>query len=67
MQLHEGFCLRNNIKCERCGRVFKKGSEEIDNHWHCDLCDKVRCAYLFIFKYYFLGLSVVTFLYNVLH
>ncbi|RUP45744.1 ubiquitin fusion degradation protein UFD1-domain-containing protein [Jimgerdemannia flammicorona] len=38
--LHEGFCARNNIKCEKCEKVMKKGSEEAERHWHCDICDK---------------------------
>lgn len=40
--LHESFCLRNNTTCKECGRVFKKGSEELANHWHCvhkNACD----------------------------
>jgi hypothetical protein len=40
--LHENFCLRNNIACKECGRVFKRGSEEYASHWHCvhrDACD----------------------------
>ncbi|KAI9267709.1 ubiquitin fusion degradation protein UFD1-domain-containing protein [Helicostylum pulchrum] len=38
--LHEGFCLRNNIVCPwGCGKVFKKDSQELQNHWHCDQCD----------------------------
>ncbi|KAG1469755.1 hypothetical protein G6F56_003074 [Rhizopus delemar] len=40
--LHEGFCYRNNVLCLwGCGRVFKKGSKEAEEHWHCDQCDKV--------------------------
>lgn len=35
MMLHENFCLRNNIICPQCKNVFKKGSEEWENHWHC--------------------------------
>jgi hypothetical protein len=39
---HEGFCLLNNILCSwGCGEVFKKGSEELVNHWHCDQCDYI--------------------------
>ncbi|SPO05553.1 related to PRLI-interacting factor K [Cephalotrichum gorgonifer] len=40
--LHESFCLRNNVTCKDCGRVFKKNSEEFRQHWHCvhkDACD----------------------------
>ncbi|PKS12358.1 hypothetical protein jhhlp_001658 [Lomentospora prolificans] len=40
--LHESFCLRNNTICKECGKVFRKGSEEFENHWHCvhkNACD----------------------------
>ncbi|RFU36335.1 hypothetical protein B7463_g67, partial [Scytalidium lignicola] len=33
--LHENFCLRNNILCPYCLNVFKKNSQEWNNHWHC--------------------------------
>ncbi|KAK7428310.1 hypothetical protein QQZ08_005207 [Neonectria magnoliae] len=36
MMLHENFCRRNNIVCPHCKAVFKKGSPEWDEHWHCD-------------------------------
>ncbi|KAI9323475.1 ubiquitin fusion degradation protein UFD1-domain-containing protein [Dichotomocladium elegans] len=40
--LHESFCLRNNVVCPHgCGRVFKKGSPELENHWHCTKCNYV--------------------------
>jgi hypothetical protein len=35
--LHENFCRRNNIVCGQCKSVFKKGSEEWNNHWHCEI------------------------------
>ena len=35
MMLHENFCLRNNILCRQCEQVFKKSSEEWNDHWHC--------------------------------
>ena len=42
LPLHQGFCLRNNVVCSwGCGKVFKKGSEEFENHWHCDQCDGI--------------------------
>ncbi|KAK0387527.1 hypothetical protein NLU13_3773 [Sarocladium strictum] len=34
--LHQNFCLRNNVRCPRCSAVFKKGSTDFENHWHCD-------------------------------
>jgi hypothetical protein len=37
--LHSNFCERNNIKCNLCGKITKKGEEK--NHWHCSKCDKV--------------------------
>ncbi|KAF9941662.1 hypothetical protein BGZ65_002272 [Modicella reniformis] len=36
--LHNNFCLRNNVKCERCNKVMKK--EDLPNHFHCEHCDK---------------------------
>jgi hypothetical protein len=35
IMLHENFCLRNNILCSQCQSVFKKTSQEWQNHWHC--------------------------------
>jgi hypothetical protein len=35
MILHTNFCLRNNILCPHCEKVFKKGSPEWVAHWHC--------------------------------
>lgn len=35
-QLHEPFCLRNNVKCS-CGCIFFK--QIPPNHWHCDDCN----------------------------
>lgn len=40
--LHENFCLRNNLLCPwGCGKVFKKDSQELNDHWHCDQCHHV--------------------------
>lgn len=33
--LHENFCFRNNILCDKCQDVFQKSSPEWENHWHC--------------------------------
>lgn len=34
--LHENFCRRNNIPCEKgCGLVFQKSSPNWASHWHC--------------------------------
>ncbi|EPB87006.1 hypothetical protein HMPREF1544_06224 [Mucor circinelloides 1006PhL] len=42
LMLHEGFCYRNNVVCEwGCGKVFKKDSQELHEHWHCDQCDAI--------------------------
>ena len=35
MILHENFCLRNNVVCPQCSRVFQKSSYSWQNHWHC--------------------------------
>jgi len=40
MFLHQNFCLRNNIVCPKCKSVFKKGSQEWEDHWHCDFDDE---------------------------
>jgi len=37
MVLHENFCRRNNTICPQCKSVFKKGSDEWQTHWHCEL------------------------------
>ncbi|EGW29911.1 uncharacterized protein SPAPADRAFT_73362 [Spathaspora passalidarum NRRL Y-27907] len=34
--LHQSFCLRNNVRCVKCDSVFLKKIPE--THWHCDLC-----------------------------
>ncbi|RKP27157.1 ubiquitin fusion degradation protein UFD1-domain-containing protein [Syncephalis pseudoplumigaleata] len=39
IRLHRGFCERNNVRCEQCGRVTRAG-EETDRHWHCRECDE---------------------------
>ncbi|KAK4510543.1 Tlg2-vesicle protein [Mucor velutinosus] len=45
LMLHEGFCYRNNVVCEwGCGKVFKKDSQELQEHWHCDQCDAIGNA-----------------------
>lgn len=36
-QLHEVFCLRNNVKCSQCDSVFLH--EIPSSHWHCPQCD----------------------------
>lgn len=42
LMLHEGFCYRNNLVCEwGCGKVFKRDSQELQEHWHCDQCDAI--------------------------
>ena len=33
--LHENFCLRNNVFCPQCKKVFQKSSMEWKHHWHC--------------------------------
>lgn len=42
LPLHENFCLRNNVICPwGCGKVFKKDSQDLNNHWHCDKCEHI--------------------------
>lgn len=36
MVLHEAFCRRNNVLCGQCKKVFQKGSQEWEAHWHCE-------------------------------
>ncbi|KAM5456871.1 hypothetical protein MaudCBS49596_001112 [Microsporum audouinii] len=35
MVLHENFCLRNNVICPKCRKIFQKRSSEWEGHWHC--------------------------------
>ncbi|KAG0233802.1 hypothetical protein BGW42_007173 [Actinomortierella wolfii] len=39
MMLHSNFCERNNVRCDKCGKVMKK--DEIAEHFHCDHCPMV--------------------------
>lgn len=34
-QLHEAFCVRNNVRCS-CGEIFTKSIPS--THWHCEVC-----------------------------
>ena len=36
IQMHSAFCLRNNILCKKCQKVFHKSG--FPSHWHCDQC-----------------------------
>lgn len=47
-QLHEAFCLKNNIRCS-CGQVFIKAIPP--NHWHCPNCSEYSDSELFRFKH----------------
>ncbi|KAI5794356.1 hypothetical protein DFH27DRAFT_526788 [Peziza echinospora] len=41
LMLHTNFCQRNNVLCPlrpSCGQLFKRGSKELDGHWHCPEC-----------------------------
>lgn len=39
-QMHEAFCLRNNMLCPQgCGQVFSRREGIPSTHWHCDKCD----------------------------
>lgn len=35
--MHENFCLRNNKRCDRCGKVLL--AKDWPSHWHCEACD----------------------------
>ncbi|KAJ2797908.1 hypothetical protein H4R20_005015 [Coemansia guatemalensis] len=39
-EMHRAVCERHNVKCPKCSRIFKRGSEELDQHWHCDICNE---------------------------
>ncbi|KAJ1822347.1 hypothetical protein LPJ56_000839 [Coemansia sp. RSA 2599] len=39
IDMHRIVCERHNVKCPRCERIFKRGSEEFASHWHCDVCN----------------------------
>ncbi|KAJ1795948.1 hypothetical protein LPJ59_004044 [Coemansia sp. RSA 2399] len=36
--MHTLFCERHNYRCDGCGSVLKRNSDEAKSHWHCDLC-----------------------------
>ncbi|KAJ2907816.1 hypothetical protein GGI21_003509 [Coemansia aciculifera] len=36
--MHRVVCERHNIKCAHCDSIFKRGSEEAERHWHCEMC-----------------------------
>ncbi|KAJ2453300.1 hypothetical protein EV183_002357 [Coemansia sp. RSA 2336] len=38
--MHQAVCERHNIKCPHCARVFKRGSDEYKQHWHCEICNQ---------------------------
>ncbi|KAJ2105392.1 hypothetical protein IW146_008243 [Coemansia sp. RSA 922] len=37
--MHRIVCERHNVKCTRCDSIFKRGSDEAERHWHCELCN----------------------------
>ncbi|KAJ2235061.1 hypothetical protein H4R99_000999 [Coemansia sp. RSA 1722] len=39
LQMHQIMCERHNVKCGHCERIFKRGSDELAQHWHCDVCN----------------------------
>ncbi|KAJ2083767.1 hypothetical protein H4R24_000538 [Coemansia sp. RSA 988] len=39
-EMHRAVCERHNVKCSSCSRIFKRGSAELDQHWHCDICNE---------------------------
>ncbi|KAJ2616865.1 hypothetical protein H4S08_000607 [Coemansia sp. RSA 1365] len=40
-EMHRAVCERHNVKCPSCSRIFKRGSTEHSQHWHCDICGEV--------------------------
>ena len=36
---HSAFCERQNIKCQRCSKIFQK--KDFSSHWHCEMCSVV--------------------------
>ncbi|KAJ3257097.1 hypothetical protein HK103_004925 [Boothiomyces macroporosus] len=43
LAIHQAFCFRNNIKCDRCLAVFQRS--EFEKHSHCEICGKVSSEY----------------------
>jgi hypothetical protein len=41
--MHRAFCERNNVRCDKCGRVMKK--EDATTHWHCSVYDCGKVYY----------------------
>ncbi|KAJ2016064.1 hypothetical protein GGI06_003176 [Coemansia sp. S85] len=37
--MHRIVCERHNVKCTCCTSIFKRGSDEAERHWHCELCN----------------------------
>ncbi|KAJ2715117.1 hypothetical protein H4R19_001382 [Coemansia spiralis] len=38
LEMHRAVCERHNVKCPSCTRVFKRGSSDLERHWHCEHC-----------------------------
>ncbi|KAJ1728885.1 hypothetical protein LPJ61_003802 [Coemansia biformis] len=38
LEMHRAVCERHNAKCPACAHVFKRGSAELERHWHCEQC-----------------------------
>ncbi|KAJ2797416.1 hypothetical protein H4R21_004331, partial [Coemansia helicoidea] len=38
LEMHRMVCERHNVKCPSCARVFKRGSRDLERHWHCEQC-----------------------------
>ncbi|KAJ1934358.1 hypothetical protein FBU59_005725, partial [Linderina macrospora] len=36
--MHQAVCQRHNWRCPQCSRIFKRGSQEAELHWHCPIC-----------------------------
>lgn len=48
-QLHQIFCVKNNVKCPLCKTVFLKTIPE--THWHCPSCEQYSDSSIFRLKH----------------
>ncbi|KAJ3274089.1 NAD-dependent histone deacetylase sir2 [Terramyces sp. JEL0728] len=46
LTLHQAFCFRNNVKCQKCAMVLQKS--EFDKHIHCEVCNQLNTEYHYL-------------------